>query len=269
MNQILILTSGNVSKLEAFKNEPVDLASFNDIWYDSLDANLKLQTSNLKQYQLIYFRMVGRSLEVATLVADFAIQNRIKLVDKIYESSHLLPLSLGKSLEIRKLIEAGLPVPRTVFNRFDALRYPFVLKSTTSSRGREVWLINNDEEMNDKRSTMDKEKFYFIQEFIPESHRIRALVVGEKVVGAVKRQTKWHKDETEETLNPVPENVEKLAVSAARAVGLDICGVDILVNPTGQMWVIEANAAPSWKLIAQNCGVNVEHEIVKYLQSQI
>jgi len=264
VNNILVLTSGKVKKLDAFPDS-VDKASFDDVWFDSLNKNLELRTKNLKKYKLIYFRMVGRSLEPATLVVDYAVKNRIKIIDKIYETSLLMPLSLGKSMELKKLMDAGVPIPKTVFGRMDKLPYPFVVKSTTSSRGREVFLIKNQNDTFPKKP----DKFYFAQEFIPNANRTRALVVGDKVVGAIKRQTKWNKDETKETLNPIPKEVEKLALFATNAAGLNICGVDILEDAGGKLWVIEANAAPSWKLINKYCGVIVENEIIKYLQKQV
>ncbi|OGM78679.1 hypothetical protein A2366_01910 [Candidatus Woesebacteria bacterium RIFOXYB1_FULL_33_9] len=61
-----------------------------------------------------------------------------------------------------------------------------------------------------------------------------------------------------------------LALKSAKAVDLNICGVDILINSkTNETYVIEANAAPSWKLINKYCGVVVEDEIIKYLSSKI
>ena len=112
-------------------------------------------------------------------------------------------------------------------------------------------------------------KFYFAQEFIPNAKRARLLVIGDRVVGGILRQTKWNKDETKVTLNPVPEDMAKLAIQATNAVGLEICGVDLLVDEDKKLYVIEANAAPSWKLINKYCSVSVENEIIKYLQKKI
>lgn len=269
MNKILILTSGNVSKLEAFKNEPVDVGSFEDICWNSASNDLRYKIYDLRNYKLIYFRLVGKSLEIATLVAEYAAKNGVKIIDKMYEKSRLLPTSLGKILETKKLCEAGVKMPKTVLGNFDSLPYPYVIKSTTGRKGKEVWLIRSEIEMRDLRELLDKNKIYFAQEFIPNAKRIRALVVGDKVLGAIVRETKWNKDGTKETLASVPEDISKLALDSAKALDLDICGVDILIDESGQKWVIEANAAPAWKLINKYCNVNVEHEIVKYLQEKI
>lgn len=270
MHKILILTSGNVSKLDGFKDKGVSLGSFSDINYSSESYDLNLKSYNLNHFDLIYFRMVGKSLEIATLVVDYAKENGIQVVDRMYETAHLLPISLGKALEMRKLQEKGIPIPKTVFGSFDGIDFPYIVKSTTGQKSREVWLVNNLKELELLRSKIDSNKLYFIQELIENARRIRVLVVGDKTIGAIVRQTKWNKDETKETLMPVPGDVASLATSAAKAVDLDICGIDILVNSkTNEKYVIEANAAPAWKLINKYCGVVVEDEIIKYLSKQI
>ena len=269
--KILILTSGNVAKLDGFKEkEGVTLGSFSDINYSSNWDDLRYKIYDLRSYNLIYFRMVGKSLEIATLVADYARQNSIQIVDRMYETAHLLPVSLGKSIEMKKLKEMGIPIPKTVFGLFEGIDFPYIVKSTSGQKSREVWLVNNEEELKNLQAKFVKGKHYFAQELIPNAVRARLLVIGDRVVGGILRQTKWNKDETKETLMPVPGDMASLATSSARAVDLDICGIDILVNSkTNEKYVIEANAAPAWKLINKYCGVVVEDEIIKYLSRQI
>lgn len=278
MVKILILTSGNISKLDDFKDKDgITLGSFSDINYNSDSPNLKFKDEDLKSFSLIYFRVVGKSLEIATLVAGYAVKNNIKLVDDLYSNTLLMPMSLAKSIEMRKLYEAGIKIPKTVFpaggsaiGDFSKLDFPYIVKSTSGQKAREVWLVKDQNELEILRAKLDSHKLYFAQEVIPNARRIRALVVGDKVIGAIMRQTKWNKDQTKQTLIPIPEDVANLAMSAAKAVGLNISGIDILVNSqTNEMFVIEANAAPAWKLINKYCNVSVEDEIIKYLSSKI
>lgn len=269
---ILILTSGNINKLEEFKEKDgVTLGTFKDINYSSDSSDLKFKDRSLKEFDLIYFRMVGKSLEIATLVANFAINNSIKLVDELYSNTLLMPMTLAKSIEMRKLYESGINIPKTVFGNFSKLEFPFIVKSTSGQKAKEVWLVNNKEELDTlKQKKYEKGKLYFAQALVANARRIRALVVGDRVIGAIVRHTKWNKDHTKLTLNPVPADVEKLAVDSAKAVGLNISGIDILVNSeTNEMFVIEANAAPAWKLINKYCNVSVADEIIKYLQTKI
>ena len=145
--RILILVGGNISKIEAF-SEPakelgldVTLASFSDINFSSdYPLRLKIGDVDVKNFDVIYFRMVGRRLEEATLVANYAVANRVKIVDKLYEKSLFIPLSIIKSLEMHKLISAGLPIPKTIFgtlaflekNYPRLLTFPFVIKSNNT-----------------------------------------------------------------------------------------------------------------------------------------
>lgn len=271
MNNILILTSGNITKLDEFKDKVVDLGSFSQISFDSSKNSVFFKDIDLKNYKLIYFRMVGKSLEIATMVANYAIKNNIKIVDSLYSNSNLMPISLAKSLELQKLSEVGIPIPRTVFGDFSKLNFPYVVKSTSGQKAREVWLANNQEDLDRLKSAkFEKGKLYFAQELVANAERIRVLVIGDRAVGAIKRHTKWNKTNVKETLIPIPEDIAKLAVDSAKAVGLDISGIDILINSeTNQMQVIEANAAPAWKLVNKYCGVVVEDEIIKYLQTKI
>lgn len=270
MKKILILTSGNKNKLVDFKEENVILASFNEINFSSESRDLFVGDKNIKEFTLIYFRMVGKSLEIASLVTNYAKENRIKIVDKMYSKSRLLPISLGKTLEMRQLVKSKIPIPKTFFGNFSNLDFPYIVKGTTGQRAREVWLVNNKKELEDLQAGFDRNKFYFKQELIPKCRRIRVLVVGKKAVGAISRPTKWYKIPEKLTINPIPRNIEKLALKATNAVNLDICGVDILVDEnTSKMYVIEVNAAPSWKLINKYCGISVENEIIKFLQKQI
>ncbi len=269
---ILILTSGNVSKIEEFKNfDGVTVGSFLDINYTSDSNDLNFKETSLSKFDLIYFRMVGKSLEIATLVANFAIKNNIKLVDELYSNTNLMPMTLAKSIEMRKLCESGISIPKTVFGDFSKLEFPFIVKSTSGQKAREVWLVNNQEELDKlKAEKYEKGKFYFAQALVPNAERVRVLIVGDKAIGAIKRHTKWNKSHVKETLNPIPAEIEKLAVDSAKAVGLNISGIDILVNSeTNEMFIIEANAAPAWKLINKYCNVSVENEIIKYLQTKV
>lgn len=272
---ILILTSGKIDKLESFKSASeklkigVDLATFNQV---SIEMDQDKKTSvlvndiPLSKYSTIYFRFVGKSIEVATVVATYARENRINIVDKMYERSLLTPLSQSKLVELIKLKEAGIPIPITVFGDFSKLEFPFVVKSTTGQKSREVWLVKTNKELEDLQSKFILGKFYFGQELIKNAHRIRVLVIGGKAVGAVVRQTKWNRDDTKETLLSIPEEISNLAIKTAKVAELDICGVDILQDTVSKkLLVIEANAAPVWKLINKYCGVVVEEEILLYL----
>ena len=50
---------------------------------------------------------------------------------------------------------------------------------------------------------------------------------------------------------------ERLALAAARAVGADAAGIDLLPGPNGEGYVLEVNAVPGWRALAPVTGVDV------------
>lgn len=298
--KILIVTGGPISKLDGFSepsknlNIDVTLASFYDLEYTSVGGNglsLKIQGIDIKEFQKIYIRLVGKRLEDATLIVNYAHQKGIKLIDRVYGHSLLVPSTLSKALELKKLIEAGIPLPPTYFGSLRLIKekapgllgFPYVIKSTSGKKARDAWLVENSENFDalfDDLRVREKEGIrFFAQSLVKASQRVRVLTVGEKVLGAITRPTKWRKhfairkdgiipEGVKESLIPVPQNYSDLALMAAKAAELDIAGVDILVEDENQkLWVIEANAAPSWNLIKKDAGVDVETEILKFLHN--
>ena len=68
---------------------------------------------------------------------------------------------------------------------------------------------------------------------------------------------------------PVAESSSTLAVMAANALEIDIAGVDIIHDEaTGKAYVLEVNSAPRWESIEKDTGLNIEREILKFLDSK-
>ena len=297
---ILILTSGKKTKLTPFKLSIRDLnidlttASFSDIYFDSGSSEMNIRGgANLAGFDVIYFRLVGKSLETAALVAGYAKKNRVQIMDKIYANSQIFPITQSKAQEMKALADAGVSIPKTLFGSLleitkkaqVELGFPFVIKSTSGKKGREVYCPEDSKALKALIAQLLVEekagKSFFAQEFVNCTKRIRVLVVGGRIIGSISQLTKWRKrvsgytpQEDEVKIQKFAPNseIEKLALAAVSAVGIDIAGVDILIDETSgknyvmnRNFVIEVNAAPSWKLIKKYCGVNVEYEILKYI----
>ena len=307
MKRILVIAGGGKKPLKPFEEEgerlglEVKIASFSDMHYgfDSLrslttrgsTAKLFVCETPLSDFGLIYIRLVGRRYEDLAILVNEAKKLKIPVVDRAFTESNLARLPIAKSLEIRLLAEAGLPVPKTIFDRLsylfkkapEAFDYPFVLKSSTGKQGHGVWAPRNENEFAEiieKLSKEEKEgKRFLAQEFVKAPKRVRVLVIGDRVIGAIQRPTKWRKRFSHEVIEkkalyPIPDKVRNLAVEAARALMLDIAGVDILIDPepvsgSARLYVLEVNSAPLWEAIKRDCGVNVEAEILKFLEKRI
>lgn len=301
MKQILILTGGTAKKLDLFK-EPIErlglgvtLACFYDLHYISTDKNkkgmvIRMGINDLTDFSLIYIRMVGKSMEEATLVVNYARDHNIKVIDRVYDAAVFIPSTISKAMEMQKLIDADISIPKTLFASLAKLKilgpqefdFPFVLKSTSGRKARDAWIVENSEKMEELFGVLrEREKMgtnFFAQSLIMATQRIRVLVVGNEAVGAITRPTKWRKivnggqevEGKKEALMNIEKRYVDLALKGAKAVDLDIAGVDILEEDnTGNLFIIEVNAAPAWKLITKDCKVNVEEKILNFLVSKI
>ncbi|MEM9057860.1 MAG: 30S ribosomal protein S6--L-glutamate ligase [Pseudomonadota bacterium] len=112
-----------------------------------------------------------------------------------------------------------------------------------------------------------------VQEFIKEAGGadIRCLVVGGKVIAAMKRQgadgdfrSNLHRGGSAELIKITPEE-RSTAVRAARIMGLNLCGVDILRSNHGPV-VMEVNSSPGLEGIENATGKNVAQLIMQFIE---
>ncbi len=112
-----------------------------------------------------------------------------------------------------------------------------------------------------------------VQEFVKEAKGsdIRCLVVGGRVVAAMKRQappgefrSNLHRGGTASKIRLTPEE-RSTAVRAAKALGLRVAGVDIIRSNHGPV-VLEVNSSPGLEGIERTSGVNVAGKIIEFLE---
>jgi len=112
-----------------------------------------------------------------------------------------------------------------------------------------------------------------VQEFIKEAKGadIRCLVIGEKVVAAMKRQAKegefrsnLHRGGTAEIIRLTPEE-RSTAVRAAKIMGLNVAGVDILRSDHGPV-VMEVNSSPGLQGIEVATGKDIAGMIIEFME---
>jgi ribosomal protein S6--L-glutamate ligase len=115
-----------------------------------------------------------------------------------------------------------------------------------------------------------------VQEFIKEAGGadIRCLVIGEKVVAAMCRQAaegefraNIHRGGTASLIKLTPEE-RSTAVRAAQAMGLNVCGVDILRSNHGPV-VLEVNSSPGLEGIERATQKNVAGQIIEFVEKNV
>ncbi len=112
-----------------------------------------------------------------------------------------------------------------------------------------------------------------VQEYIKEAGGadIRAIVIGGRVVAAIKRQgapgdfrSNLHRGGTAERVKLAPEE-RSIAVRAARTLGLNVSGVDILRSNHGPV-VMEVNSSPGLEGVEGATSVDVAGKIIEFLE---
>jgi ribosomal protein S6--L-glutamate ligase len=112
-----------------------------------------------------------------------------------------------------------------------------------------------------------------VQEFIKEAggSDIRCFVIGDKVIAAMKRQgaegdfrSNLHRGGTADIVRITPQE-RSTAIGAARAMGLNVCGVDMLRSNHGPV-VLEVNSSPGLEGIEKSTGIDVAGQIIEFLE---
>ncbi len=112
-----------------------------------------------------------------------------------------------------------------------------------------------------------------VQEFIKEANGadIRCFVIGDKVVATMKRQAKegefrsnLHRGGTASLIRITPEE-RSTATRAARIMGLNVAGVDILRSNHGPV-VMEVNSSPGLEGIEHATGIDIADMIVGFIE---
>ena len=152
------------------------------------------------------------------------------------------------------------------------VKYPIILKFPHGTQGKGVMFAESFATASSMLDTIETLKNPFlIQEYIEtESSDIRAIVVGDKVIAAMKRKAVREEKRANIHAGGKGEPIvldtysKKVAVNAAKSIGADICAVDILESVKGPM-VIEANLSPGLQGITSVTKIDVADKIAKYL----
>ncbi|QOY53535.1 30S ribosomal protein S6--L-glutamate ligase [Candidatus Sulfurimonas marisnigri] len=189
-----------------------------------------------------------------------------------------------RSLQI--LSKYDVDMPKTVFasNKSSAKDVialsggaPLILKILEGTQGVGVVLVDTEKAA---KSVLDA--FYgmdvslLVQEFIDEAGGadIRVLVVNGKVVGAMKRQgaegdfrSNLHQGGSA-TAHKLTRKEKSTALSAAKAMGLGVCGVDMIPSARGPL-VMEVNSSPGLEGIEKSTNIDIAASIMDYIEANV
>jgi len=113
----------------------------------------------------------------------------------------------------------------------------------------------------------------YLQEFVPHGFSdIRAFVIGDRVVAAMKRVADTWKTNYSQGAKPVSikldKTLEEMAAKSAELIECKIAGVDILESSKGPLFV-EVNSQPGWRGLQSVARANIADEIVDFILSEL
>jgi ribosomal protein S6--L-glutamate ligase len=190
--------------------------------------------------------------------------------------------SRDKFRSIQLLAKSKIRIPRTIFSRESAeiddlieqIGVPVIIKLAKGTQGKGVVLAETR-----KAAKSVVQAFYvletsiLLQEYIEEAEGadIRAFVVGNQLAASMRRQSltgdfrsNIHQGGTGKPIALTDEE-KKIALRAAKSMGLQICGVDMLRSKRGPL-VIEVNANPGIEGIEEVTGRDVAGKVIEYVE---
>ena len=234
---------------------------------ESFDAVIPRIASNMTQYGT----MIVRQLEMQ---GDYCLSKSLAI-----------SRARNKLRSTQLLAKYGVDIPKTVVSRntadiddlLDQLDgCPVIIKLASGTHGNGVVLAETKKAAKSVLQafylTNDNGTNILLQEFIKESAGtdIRAFVVGSRVVASMQRQSldddfrsNLHKGGNGKIIKLTPEE-EKVAVKAAKVMGLSVAGVDIMRSSRGPL-VLEVNASPGFG-IEKITGRNVAAKMIEYVE---
>lgn len=188
-----------------------------------------------------------------------------------------------KFLTLIELRKANITLPRTYVAAktktakeiLEKVHYPVIMKIPSGTHGKGVMFADSIASANSILDTLEVFKQpYIIQEYIETNATdIRAIVVGDKVVAAMKRKAQSaidvraniHMGGKGENI-VLDEETVNTAIKSAKAVGCRICAVDILEGRKPN--VIEVNLSPGLQGITAVTKINVAKYIAQFLYNE-
>lgn len=185
------------------------------------------------------------------------------------------------------LSQHNIAIPTTMVVRFpvdintvkEEIGFPCVVKLVTGSYGEGVYLCEREKDfikLMEFIESLNTTKTLLVQEYLGErpGEDLRVLVIGGKVIGAMKRsapegdfRTNISNGGTGESY-PINDEIEYIARETAKVLNLDIAGIDLLFDSRG-FRVCEANSNPGFNGFETYCKIDIAELITDYINFRL
>ncbi len=247
----------------------------------STGSKLRLSIGNesLEDYQAVLVRSIpGGSLEQIIYRMD-ALHRLENAGVRILNSPSAIERGVDKYYTLTLMEDQGLPVPRTIvterfddaMDAFDELGGDVVVKPLFGSEGRGMIRVSDRDTAYRVFRALELGRYvYYLQVYVPHGcEDIRVFVVGDTAVAAMMRRGETWKTNISngaraERLRP-DKRLADMSVRAAKALGAEYAGVDILPLEGGGYSLIEVNTIPGWKGLKKATGFDAAEYLADFV----
>jgi len=260
---------------------PFMWAKYSDMVIEANNENPKVfikgQEINSDNTYSIWFRVagtktgkypIGRALMLRIL--------RMKGVDCVNTTAYSTWERMGKISQHGVFVENEIPViPTRIFYKKSQVleydfKYPLICKHDRGFQGRSVRKFDNRSEMQKWLTKMDEIKLgmFVWQDYLPLKWDLRVIVIGGKMLGAMRRSALGDEFRSNFSLGgaveawSLDEKDKVIAEKVAKVCGLDYCGVDIMKDEVGNSYVLEVNRQCQFQGFEKSTGTNVAKAVV-------
>jgi len=248
------------------KNIEIDLDIFSNVsvLLNQNKVEMFVGDKDIRDFDLVYFRSTKGFQALAKTMATILDFLEIKYIDKVWGKA----AAVGDKLtSFARLTTQKLPVIPTLFCNVSnkkkiqdfasEVNYPLIAKDLVAQRLEGIYVIHSINDINKLPEVKESGAIvnYLFQKFIDIKAEYRLVVLGDTVQVThtkVARNYSGHKvhhldeNSTIEFLDSnIMDEVNKIAVNGAKALDLNIAGVDICIEKsTNKPWIIEVNRGP-------------------------
>lgn len=237
-----------------YKGKPMD-------HYDCIFAKGSFRYANVLETLSI---LRGTECYMPIIPSAFTVAHD-KLLTQLELQKHNIPMP-------KTYMAATVGAARSILER---MNYPIIMKFPHGTQGKGVLFA---ESYPSASSILDALSYlrqpFIIQEYVETGQTdIRAFVIGDEVVAAYQRKSNGKEARANIHAGGTGSQIEltdecrRMAIQAAKALGADMCGVDILMSHKGPV-VIEVNLSPGLQGITEYTGIDVADAIAKFLYEQ-
>lgn len=196
----------------------------------------------------------------------------------IYNDGKAIERTVDKAMTSFLLHQADIAIPKTWACESRSLAHQIIAQNTQQlvikplfgSQGQGVRLVDTTQLPLPMDAHVDG--VFYLQQFIKATHDYRVFIINNQAIAAMKRTGEtWlhnaalgaHCELTHES------DVVAIALQAALVLDIAYCGVDVIRDESGKLYVLEVNSIPAWRGLQSVTDVNIAQVLADDLLSKI